>query len=142
MKPRRQQSMPWTKRLSNSISTSSPQMALLSIYPSTPLDLTRCKGVPLVDLALEDFSAPITSWSQTVFLTSRGAARRMSRQGSGVILTVQPPAAGTAFASGFGAAVAAVQSVASTLAAEVGPQGVRVLILQPNALPQSQSLQE
>lgn len=100
------------------------------------------QGVPLVDLALKDFSAAITSWSQTVFLTSRAAARRMSRQGFGVILTVQPPAAGTALASGFGAAVAAVQSVASTLAAEVGPEGVRVLILQPNALPQSESLQE
>jgi NAD(P)-dependent dehydrogenase (short-subunit alcohol dehydrogenase family) len=100
------------------------------------------QGVPLIDLALRDFLSAITKWSQTVFLTSRAAARRMTQQGSGVILTVQPPAAGTALASGFGAAVAAVESVALTLAAEVGPQGVRVLILQPNALPQSASLQE
>jgi 3-oxoacyl-[acyl-carrier protein] reductase len=86
------------------------------------------QGVPLVDLPLEAFSYAIASWSQTVFLTSRAAARRMTAQGSGVILTVQPPNAGTALASGFGAAVAAIESVALTLAAEVGPQGVRVLI--------------
>jgi NAD(P)-dependent dehydrogenase (short-subunit alcohol dehydrogenase family) len=92
------------------------------------------QGVPLVDLSLDDFASPITSWSRTVFLTSRGAARRMIKQGSGVILTVVPAAAGTGLASGFGAACA-------TLAAEVGPYGVRVLILQPNALPESDALQ-
>lgn len=98
------------------------------------------QGVPLVDLSLKDFASPIASWSQTVFLTSRGAARRMTKQGSGVILTVMPPAAGTGLASGFGAACATVESISRTLAAEVGPYGVRVLVLQPNALPESESL--
>src|SRR5262245_44235931 len=68
------------------------------------------QGVPLVDLSLEDFAFPIASWSQTVFLTSRAAARRMTTAGSGVILTVIPAAAGTGLASGFGAACAAVDS--------------------------------
>jgi NAD(P)-dependent dehydrogenase (short-subunit alcohol dehydrogenase family) len=99
------------------------------------------QGVPLVDLSLQDFAFPIASWSQTVFLASRGAARHMIDQGSGVILTVIPAAAGTGLASGFGAACAAVDSISRTLAAEVGPHGVRVLILQPNALPESESLQ-
>lgn len=99
------------------------------------------QGVPLVELSLTDFASPIASWSRTVFLTSRGAARRMTKQGSGVILTVMPPAAGTGLASGFGAACATVDSISRTLAAEVGPYGVRVLILQPNALPESESLQ-
>ena len=100
------------------------------------------QGVPLVDLSLRDFAYAVDSWSQTVFLTSRAAARRMTAQGSGVILTVKPPAAGTALASGFGAAVATVESISLTLAAEVGPKGVRVLVLQPNALPESATLQE
>ena len=99
------------------------------------------QGVPLVDLSLRDFASPIASWSQTVFLTSRGAAKRMVKQGSGVILTVIPAAAGTGLASGFGAACAAVESISRTLAAEVGARGVRVLILQPNALPESEALQ-
>ena len=99
------------------------------------------QGVPLVDLSLNDFQVPIASWSRTVFLTSRGAARRMTKRGSGVILTVMPAAAGTGLASGFGAACATVDSISRTLAAEVGPYGVRVLILQPNALPESDTLQ-
>jgi 3-oxoacyl-[acyl-carrier protein] reductase len=99
------------------------------------------QGVPLVELALDDFASPIASWSRTVFLTSRGAARRMTKQGSGVILTVVPPAAGTGLAAGFGAACATVDAISRTLAAEVGPSGVRVLILQPNALPESEALQ-
>jgi 3-oxoacyl-[acyl-carrier protein] reductase len=99
------------------------------------------QGVPLVDLPVNDFQLPVVSWSRTVFLTSRGAARRMIKQGSGVILTVVPAAAGTGLASGFGAACASVESIARTLAAEVGPHGVRVLILQPNALPESDTLQ-
>jgi 3-oxoacyl-[acyl-carrier protein] reductase len=52
-----------------------------------------------------------------------------------------PAAAGTGLASGFGAACATVDSISRTLAAEVGPYGVRVLILQPNALPESDTLQ-
>jgi NAD(P)-dependent dehydrogenase (short-subunit alcohol dehydrogenase family) len=99
------------------------------------------QGVPLVDLSLKDFAAPIARWSQTVFLTSRAAARRMTERGSGVILTVNPAAAGTGLAAGFGAACATVDSISRTLAAEVGPHGVRVLILQPNAIPESQTLQ-
>jgi 3-oxoacyl-[acyl-carrier protein] reductase len=100
------------------------------------------QGVPLIDLSLRDFAYAIDSWSRTVFLTSRAAARRMTAQGSGVILTVKPPAEGTALASGFGAAVATIESISLTLAAEVGPKGVRVLVLQPNALPESETLQQ
>ena len=50
------------------------------------------QGIPLIDLSLEDFIFPITCWSRTVFLTSRAAARRMVRQGAGVILTINAPA--------------------------------------------------
>src|SRR5882757_5464652 len=97
------------------------------------------QGVPIIDLTLSDFEFPIASWSRTVFLTSRAAARRMVQQKSGVILTVKPGNEGTAYASGFGAAVAAVASISQTLAAEVARHGVRVFILQPNALPESAS---
>jgi 3-oxoacyl-[acyl-carrier protein] reductase len=101
----------------------------------------EAQGIPLVDLSLEDFTFPITSWSQTVFLTSRAAARRMTEQGSGVVLAITPPAAGTALASGFGAACATVESIIRTLAAEVGPAGVRALLLRLNAAPESPALQ-
>jgi 3-oxoacyl-[acyl-carrier protein] reductase len=98
------------------------------------------QGTPLVDLSLEDFAFPITAWSRTVFLTGRAAARHMTRRGSGVILTINAPAGHDALSGGFGAACAAIEALSRTLAAEVGPHGVRVLCLQPNAVPESPAL--
>lgn len=43
------------------------------------------QGTPVVDLALEDFTFPITTWTRTQFLTARAAARRMVKNRSGVI---------------------------------------------------------
>jgi 3-oxoacyl-[acyl-carrier protein] reductase len=83
----------------------------------------EAQGMPLVAPSLEDVTFPITSWPRTVFPPPRAAARRMTAQGSGVVLAITPPAAGTALASGFGAACAAVESVIRTLAAVVGPTG-------------------
>jgi 3-oxoacyl-[acyl-carrier protein] reductase len=102
---------------------------------------SEVQGVALIDLSLEDFLFPLRTWPQSNFLTSRAAARRMAARGSGVILMVMPPAAGAALAGGFGAACATIESLFRTLAAEIGPKGVRVLCLQPNALPESAALQ-
>jgi 3-oxoacyl-[acyl-carrier protein] reductase len=98
------------------------------------------QGIPLIDLSLEDFIFPITSWGRTVFLTSRAAARHMVRQGAGVILTINAPAGHEALSGGFGAACAAILAISRTLAEEVGPHGVRILCLQPNAVPESTAL--
>jgi 3-oxoacyl-[acyl-carrier protein] reductase len=100
------------------------------------------QGIPLIDLSLEDFVFPITAWSTTVFLTGRAAARRMAQQGSGVILTINAPSGHEALSGGFAAACATVETLSRTLAAEVGPRGVRVLCLQPNAIPESAALRE
>jgi 3-oxoacyl-[acyl-carrier protein] reductase len=95
------------------------------------------QGVPLTDLSVDDFVLPIDGWTRTVFLTSRAAARHMTRQGSGVILTINAPPGNEALSGGFAAASAAVGALSRTLASEVGPQGVRVVCLQPNAVPES-----
>ncbi len=41
---------------------------------------------PLMEISVDDFSAPITNAVRTQFLTTRAAARQMMGQGSGVIL--------------------------------------------------------
>jgi 3-oxoacyl-[acyl-carrier protein] reductase len=97
------------------------------------------QGVPLADLSVEDFLLPIDGWTRTVFLSGRAAARHMTRQGSGVILTINAPPGNEALSGGFAAASAAVGAISRTLASEVGPRGVRVLCLQPNAVPESKS---
>jgi 3-oxoacyl-[acyl-carrier protein] reductase len=45
------------------------------------------QGTLLAEMPLEDFERPVMTAVRTQFLTSRAAARHMSRQGSGVIFT-------------------------------------------------------
>jgi 3-oxoacyl-[acyl-carrier protein] reductase len=97
------------------------------------------QGVPLTELSVEDFLLPIDGWAKTVFLTARAAARHMTRRGSGMILTINAPPGNEALSGGFAAASAAVGALTRTLASEVGSQGVRVLCLQPNAVPESEA---
>ena len=61
-------------------------------------------------------------------------------QRSGVIRTSMCRPGHEALAAGFGPACASILTISRTLAAELGPCGVRVLCLQPNAVPESTAL--
>jgi NAD(P)-dependent dehydrogenase (short-subunit alcohol dehydrogenase family) len=94
------------------------------------------QGTPLTDLALSDFAFPIGTWTSTQFLTARAAARHMVTKRKGVILTLTASPARLALpgAGGFGVACAAIEGLTRTLAAELGPQGVRVVCLRPHRI--------
>lgn len=94
------------------------------------------QGVPLVDLKRDDFVFPIVTWTTTQFLTARAAARHMAQRRSGVILTLSASPARLALAStaGFGVACAAIEGLTRTLAAELGPQGIRVVCIRPHRI--------
>lgn len=94
------------------------------------------QGVPLVDIDRDDFAAPISIWPMTQFLTARATARHMVGRGSGVILTLSASPARMAIAAtgGFGVACAAVEGLTRTLAAELGPHGVRVVCIRPHRI--------
>jgi NAD(P)-dependent dehydrogenase (short-subunit alcohol dehydrogenase family) len=94
------------------------------------------QGVPLVDLKRDDFTRPIATWTTTQFLTARAAARHMLRRRSGVILTLSASPARLAIAQtgGFAVACAAVEGLTRTLAAELSPQGVRVVCIRPHRI--------
>ena len=94
------------------------------------------QGTPLTELALSDFAFPITTWPSTQFLTARAAARHMVGKGAGVIITLTASPARLALpgAGGFGVACAAIEALTRTLAAELGPEGVRVVGLQPHRI--------
>lgn len=97
------------------------------------------QGTPLTELALADFAYPIATWTSTQFLTARTVARHMVAQRSGVILTLSASPARLALAGtgGFGVACAAVEGLMRTLAAELGPQGVRVVGIRPHRIGES-----
>jgi len=94
------------------------------------------QGVPLTDLNREDFVSPIVTWTTTQFLTARTAARHMAQKHSGVVLTLSasPARLALALTGGFGVACAAIEGLSRTLAAELGPLGVRVVCLRPHRI--------
>jgi NAD(P)-dependent dehydrogenase (short-subunit alcohol dehydrogenase family) len=94
------------------------------------------QGTSLADLSHDDFAFPIAAWTSSQFLTSRAAARHMAprRQGVIITLTASPARLALAGAGGFGVACAAIEAFTRTLAAELGPQGVRVVCLRPHRI--------
>jgi NAD(P)-dependent dehydrogenase (short-subunit alcohol dehydrogenase family) len=105
---------------------------------------TELVGVPLVDLPVERFSRPVTSYLTSYFLTARLAARRMVPNRAGVIMTVSavPARAGTPLVGGYGPAMAAKEGLTRSLSAELAPHGIRVVGLRPHAMPETASIRE
>ena len=101
-------------------------------------------GVPLVELEVEQFSLPLTSYTTSYFLTARLAARRMIPHKSGVIMTVTAlhSRTGLPLVGGYGPAQAAKEALTRDLSAELAPQGIRVVGLRPQAIPESSTIKE
>lgn len=101
--------------------------------------IAHIQGVPLSELSLDDYMQPIADYTRTNFLTARAAARHMTAQGNGVILTLSTPGSrlsGQGFL-GYGVTCAAIEAFSRILAGEVGGRGVRVVCLRPDAMPET-----
>jgi NAD(P)-dependent dehydrogenase (short-subunit alcohol dehydrogenase family) len=100
--------------------------------------------VPLVELDVEQFSLPIMTYTRSSFLTARLAARRMLADRSGVIMTVTatPSRTGTPLVGGGGPAMAAVEALTRDLSAELAPEGIRVVGLRPQGIPETGRIKE
>jgi NAD(P)-dependent dehydrogenase (short-subunit alcohol dehydrogenase family) len=105
---------------------------------------TTILGVPLVELDAEQFALPIAAYTRSYFLTARLAARRMLPNRSGVIMTVTAllSRTGTPLQGGYPPAQAAKEALTRDLSAELAPQGIRVVGLRPNGLPETATLRE
>jgi NAD(P)-dependent dehydrogenase (short-subunit alcohol dehydrogenase family) len=100
--------------------------------------------VPLVELDVEQFALPISTYTRSYFLTARLAARRMVANQAGVIMTITatPSRTGTPFIGGGGPAMSAVESLTRNLSAELAPQGIRVVGLRPQGMPETPRIEE
>jgi NAD(P)-dependent dehydrogenase (short-subunit alcohol dehydrogenase family) len=102
------------------------------------------QGIPLLELSAENFAIPIVTYTRAHFLTARAAARHMIKKGSGVILTITATPARSAFplVGGMAPAWAAMEALSRSLAAELGPHGIRVICLRSSGTPETAVVQE
>jgi NAD(P)-dependent dehydrogenase (short-subunit alcohol dehydrogenase family) len=98
-------------------------------------------GVPLVELDAELFDLP-GGYLKSYFLTARLAARRMLPNKSGVIMTVTAlhSRIGLPLVGGYGPAQAAKESLTRSLSVELAPQGIRVVGLRPQGMPETATI--
>jgi NAD(P)-dependent dehydrogenase (short-subunit alcohol dehydrogenase family) len=98
-------------------------------------------GVPLVELdaVLFDLAG---GYLKSYFLTARLAARRMVPNRSGVIMTVTAlhSRIGIPLVGGYGPAQSAKESLTRSLSAELAAQGIRVLGLRPQGMPETATI--
>jgi len=101
-------------------------------------------GVPLVELDVEQFSLPITTYAMSYFLTARLAARRMVANKSGVIMTVTAlhSRTGIPLVGGYGPAMAAKEALTRDLSVELAPHGIRVVGLRPQGMPETRTIKD
>ena len=99
------------------------------------------QGIPLVDMTAADLTHAVITGLTANFLTARAAAHRMIEQGSGVIvmLTSGSSAGAPPLMGSTPPADAATEAFMRSLAAELGPHGIRVLGLWTAGVPETLS---
>jgi 3-oxoacyl-[acyl-carrier protein] reductase len=108
------------------------------------INLRDVQDVPLVDMDPEDFLRPVRTAALTQFLTATAAGRIMSRQRSGVVLslTATPGGIGYPLVGGFGPACCVIEAFSKNLAAELGRHGVRAVNIRSAGSPDSRPFRE
>jgi 3-oxoacyl-[acyl-carrier protein] reductase len=95
------------------------------------------QGTPMWEMPVEDYTHVVQTAVRTTFITWRAAARRMIRQGGGVILAFggegDPPRGW--HLGGLQTAFHAVEAMRRQLSVEAGERGVRVVTLRTGGVP-------
>src|SRR5216683_408616 len=115
----------------------------ISFNAITPVPQPGTQGIPIAQLSVESFTAPITAYMRSYFLTARAAARRMVEKRSGVILihTPEPARLGAPLVGGMGPAWAAMEAFNRNLSAEFGSHGIRAVCLRSTGLPETRTIE-
>lgn len=115
----------------------------ISFNAISPIPQPGTQGIPIAQLPVESFIAPITAYMRSYFLTARAAARRMVDKRSGVILihTPEPARLGAPLVGGMGPAWAAMEGFNRNLSAEFGSYGIRAVCLRSTGLPETHTIE-
>jgi NAD(P)-dependent dehydrogenase (short-subunit alcohol dehydrogenase family) len=104
------------------------------------IGLDHFQGKPLIEMDEPAFTQPLAARLSANYLTARAAARRMVAAGKGGVLmmiTATPARAAITHSGSFGPACAAIEGLARSFAAELGPHGIRVVTLRSAGSPDS-----
>jgi NAD(P)-dependent dehydrogenase (short-subunit alcohol dehydrogenase family) len=102
------------------------------------------QGIPLTELPVDSFFLPLATYTKSHFVTARAAARRMVRQGRGVILMHTPNASRISppFVGGMVPAWASLEALCRSLSVECGQYGVRSICLLTTGIPETPLIDE
>ncbi|HXS35908.1 MAG TPA: SDR family oxidoreductase [Flavipsychrobacter sp.] len=100
--------------------------------------------IPLLELSVDSFSLPINIYTESHFITAKAAAKRMIKQGNGVVLmhTANLSHISAPLAGGRGPAWAAMESLCRSISVECGEHGVRSVCLFTTAIPETPIIEE
>lgn len=115
----------------------------ISFNAISPVPQPGTQGVPIAQLSVDSFTAPITAYMRSYFLTARAAARRMVKTGAGVILihTPEPARLGAPLIGGMGPAWAAMEAFNRNLSAEFASYGIRAVCMRSTGLPETHTIE-
>ncbi len=102
-------------------------------------------GVHTTRLAFEHFMKPVEMHLGSQFLTARVAAKYMIQtQSKGTILTLTASLSRLKlpFMAGVTAACTAIEGLTRVMAAEFGQAGIKVICINPTAMPETRTIQE
>jgi 3-oxoacyl-[acyl-carrier protein] reductase len=99
-------------------------------------------GIPMAEMSVDDFMAPVQTAARTTFLTARAAARHMIPRRSGVILAFGGPGDRSSpsrdyYLGGTQVAFDAIETMRRQLSVELGPHGIRFVTLASGGVPET-----
>ncbi len=96
-------------------------------------------GTPMAEMAVDDYTVPVTTAVRTNFLTASAAARHMIAQGSGAILFFggSGDPIRDYYIGGTQVAFDAIESMRRQLAVELGSHGIRTVTLKTGGILES-----
>jgi NAD(P)-dependent dehydrogenase (short-subunit alcohol dehydrogenase family) len=99
-------------------------------------------GKPAIDVSLEQFMIPLKTSTACQFLTAKAAYPIMAKQKSGVIIFITSTLSkvGSPFCTALTASHAATEGIVKSLANEWGTDGIRVIGVRSEAMPDTPTI--
>lgn len=113
---------------------------VINLSTSNPADYNH--GKPAIDVSLEQFMIPLKTTTASQFVTAKAAHSIMTKQKSGVIIFITSTLAkvGSPWSPALTASHAATEGLLKSLANEWGSEGIRVIGVRSEAMPDSPTI--